>query len=99
MHALEAELEQRWRAMFAALAAGDDVAPAQRLRAEGVMEAAALLAIASPMALSDAMDRCYQAAFGHSIAADFGQDWQEFFPFPQIPAMARRAPVYPSTRD
>ena len=99
MHILEAELEQRWCAMFSALAAGDDVPPSQRLRAEGLMEAAVLLAIASPEALSDAMDRAYQSAFDRSLCDDFGDDWQEFFPFPQIPAMPKRAPVYPSTKD
>jgi hypothetical protein len=99
MQVLEAELKQRWHEMFCALAAGDDVPPTQRLRAEGIMEAAVLLSIASPEALSQAMDRCYQAAFGRCLAEDFGDDWQEFFPFPQIPAMAKRAPVYPSTKD
>jgi hypothetical protein len=85
--------------MFTALAGGDDVPPSQRLRAEGMMEAAVLSAVATPEALSQSMDRCYQDAFGRSISDDFGADWEEFFPFPQIPAMARRAPVYPSTHD
>jgi len=99
MHVLQTELEQRWQSMFAALAGGDDVPPAQRLRAEGMMEAAVLLGIATPAALLASMDRCYGEAFGRGISVEFGADWQEFFPFPQIPAMARRAPVYPSTRD
>jgi hypothetical protein len=85
--------------MFTDLASGDDVPPGQRLRTEGMMEAAALLGIATPAALVESMDRCYRAAFGRGIGDEFGADWQEFFPFPQIPAMARRAPVYPSTRD
>ncbi|HEY6132117.1 MAG TPA: hypothetical protein VIV27_08860 [Halioglobus sp.] len=99
MSVLQAELEYRWRAMFAALAGGNDVPPSQRLRAEGMMEAAALLGIATPAEMTVSMDRCYQAAYGRDINEDFGADWQEFFPFPQIPAMALRAPVYPSTRD
>lgn len=99
MHVLMAELERRWRDMFVALAGGDDVPPSQRLRAEGMMEAAVLLGIATSADLTGAMDRCYGAAYGRGIAEDFGADWQEFFPFPQIPAMARRAPVYPSTSD
>lgn len=93
------ELQRRWGDMFTALAAGDDLPPAQRLRAEGLMEAAALLGEATEEELVAAMDRCYRAAFGHSIAQDCGGDWRDFHPFPQIPAMARRAPVYPSTRD
>jgi hypothetical protein len=99
MHVLLTGIEQRWRAMFAALAAGDDVSPALRLRTEGMMEAAVLIAIATPDELAGAMGRCYQSAYGRSIGDDFGADWQEFFPFPQIPAMARRAPVYPSTKE
>ncbi len=99
MHVLETELEQRWRSMFLALAAGDDVPPTARLRTEGVMEAVALQGITSREELLRAMDRCYREAFGQGVADDFGEDWEAFFPFPQIPAMARRAPVYPSTKD
>jgi hypothetical protein len=96
MQVLEIELEQRWSTMFAALASGDDVPPSRRLRAEGMMEAAVLLGIATADELLQSMNHCYQSAFGQGIAAAFGDDWQELFPFPQIPAMARRAPVYPS---
>lgn len=99
MQVLVAELEARWQAMFTALVAGDDVSPGQRLRTEGLMEAAVLMAVATPGELLAAMDRCYQSAYGCSIADHFGSDWQDFFPFPQIPAMAKRAPVYPSTKD
>jgi len=99
MHVLLIELERRWRAMFDALAAGDDVPPSQRLRAEGLMEAAELQGIVTREQLLDSMGRCYGEAFGRAIAEDFGEDWAVFFPFPQIPAMARRAPVYPSTKD
>ena len=73
--------------------------PRPPLRAEGLMEAALLLGAASPEELDRAMDGCYRQAFGRTLADDFGDDWREFYPFPQIPAMGRRAPVYPSTRD
>ena len=99
MDALQAELERRWRRMFVALTSGDDVPPVMRLRTEGIMEAAVLLELAAPAALQGAMDDCYRAACGEGLAEQFGADWQDFFPFPQIPAMGRRAPVYPSTRD
>lgn len=99
MERLVPELEQRWLAMFSALAAGDDVPPSQRLRAEGMMEAVALAQAATTADIDATMARCYQSAFGREIIVDFGADWRKFFPFPQIPAMARRAPVYPSTRD
>lgn len=99
MHTLMAELERRWQAMFDALAAGQDLPPGQRLRTEGMMEAALLLDAASEAQLLAAMESCYRKAFGRDIRTDFGADWRAFFPFPQIPAMARRAPVYPSTTD
>ena len=99
MDALTRELHGRWQAMFTALAAGEDVPPARRLRAEGMMEAALLLGLASADELLRAMDACYLAAYGRAIAEDFGADWQDFYPFPQIPAMGKRAPVYPSTAD
>lgn len=99
MEPLQLEIERRWRVMFDALAAGEDVSPSRRLRTEGMMEAAVLSGVASAEALNVAMNAIYSQSFGQDIAADFGEDWQDFFPFPQIPAMGRRAPVYPSTSD
>jgi hypothetical protein len=93
------ELERRWDVMFKALVDGDDVPPAQRLRTEGMMESAVLLGVASVADLLLAMDNRYRSAYGRDLAEDFGADWQDFYPFPQIPAMGRRAPVYPSTTD
>lgn len=99
METLTGELKQRWTAMFTALATGDDVPPSMRLRAEGMMESALLLGHASIEELDQAMGQCYQGAFRSAITEDFGADWREFYPFPQIPAMGLRAPVYPSTND
>ena len=96
---LLAELEARWLAMFTALAEGDDLPPAQRLRSEGLMEAAVMLGLAAAAELDTAMDTCYREACGRTLAQDFGADWRAFYPFPQIPALGRRAPVYPSTAD
>jgi hypothetical protein len=64
-----------------------------------MMEALVLLGPVTANEVVTAMDECYQSAFGRGIAEDFGEDWQEFYPFPQIPAMGRRAPVFPSTSD
>mgnify|MGYP001822326634 FL=1 len=97
MQALLDELRSRWHSMFGTLAAGADVPPGLRLRTEGMMESVVLLGAASPAELQDAMDDCYRSVNGHGLADDLGDDWREFFPFPQVPAMARRAPVYPST--
>ena len=99
MSTLLTELESRWQRIFSALAAGSDVAPSLRLRTEGLMEAAILSQTASAEQLTEQMATCYLDAFDRSLAQDFGSDWQDFFPFPQIPAMAKRAPVYRSTKD
>lgn len=92
------ELQLRWQRMFEALAAGSDVPPAQRLRTEGMMEAA-VLGGARESALDAAMDDCYRRAWGHRLEADFGPQWRNFYPFPLIPAVGLRAPVHPSTPD
>jgi hypothetical protein len=97
--ALTAELQQRWQSMFSQLAAGGELAPGPRLRAEGMMEATVLSGQASESELQQAMDEVYLACFGRSLVEDFGTDWTDFYPFPQIPAVTKRAPVFPSTRD
>jgi len=99
MQAVVDELNRRWRSMFEALSRGDDLPPGPRLRAEGMMEALVLAGAASEAELRAAMAACHQDAFGETIAATFGEDWATLFPFPQIPALAQRAPVYPSTKD
>lgn len=96
---LKAELLRRWQQIFSALECGEDVSPGQRLRAEGVMEAAVMTGEASTDALLAAMDSCYVEIRGCSLADEFGEDWREFYPFPQIPGFMQRAPVYPSTSD
>lgn len=99
MNPLLAEMEARWQAMFAALQQGDDLPPTIRLRCEGLMEAAVLQGLASTTEIDIRMDTCYRQASGATLAEDFGAGWRNFYPFPQIPAVAQRAPVYPSTAD
>ena len=99
MEVLMEELQRRWQGMFAALSRGEDLPPGRRLRAEGMAEAAVLLDLAASCELDEIMDKCYEAALGRPLAEDFGNDWRVFSPFPEIPAMAPRAPVYPSTAD
>lgn len=96
---LLAELERRWQRMFQQLEDGDDLPPSQRLRAEGLMEALVLLDPGSEARVQAAMNVAYRQVTQRSLDEDFGDDWQRFFPFPQIPAMAQRAPVHPSTAD
>ncbi|MEH6587277.1 MAG: hypothetical protein V7720_12010 [Halioglobus sp.] len=99
MQPLLQELHSRWQGMFAALARGEDLPPGRRLRAEGLAEAAVLTGAASEESLDQDMDRYFREAFGISLGECLEEDWRDFFPFPEIPAVARRAPVYPSTAD
>ena len=99
MSALMDEVTGRWRELFRQLAAGDDAPPSQRLRLEGLMEALAITGECMPAEIQAAMDRCYREAFGHGLDHALGEDWSSLYPFPQIPAFMRRAPVYPSTSD
>jgi hypothetical protein len=91
------ELHLRWSAIFSALVEGDDVPPALRLRTEGVMEAAVLSGVAQEEDILAAMAECYLSTYGRSLEDEFGAQWLALFPFPQIPAMAERAPVFLST--
>lgn len=99
MNPIVEELSKRWQIMFSELQQGDDLPPGVRLRTEGMMEATVLLGIVSAEELQSLMAARYEEAFGTSLAEEFGVEWADFFVFPQIPAMARRAPVYPSTKD
>ena len=99
MDALLARIEGRFREMFTALAAGADVAPSLRLRTEGLMEAAVVADMADQNRIDTLLADCYHAAFDRRVEDDFGADWRAFHPFPQVPAVGRRAPVYPSTSD
>lgn len=90
-----AELERRWRGLFASLQGGGEAPPGRRLRTEGLMEAMVLLDVASESAVQDALENCYIEAFGEPLPGD----WRELFPFPQIPGFGRRAPVFPSAKD
>lgn len=96
---LLAELERRWLRLFQHLQRGLDAPPAQRLRIEGLMEAAALLEPGCEERLQQAMAVVYRQVNERALEQDFGEDWADFYPFPQIPALAQRAPVYPSTAD
>ena len=99
MSPLLEEVNVRWRQMFSQLHGGGDVPPGQRLRTEGMMEALVLLGELASEDLQGRMDKAYVEVTGRTLAEDFEDDWQEFYPFPQIPAVGLRAPVYPSTAD
>jgi hypothetical protein len=92
-------LRQRWLSAFTQLNEGEDWPPGGRMRTEGMMEALVLLQPDSRERQITAMGECYREVFGCGLDEAFGKDWQLFYPFPQIPAMMRRAPVYPSTSD
>lgn len=63
------------------------------------MEAAVLCGDADAEAVDELLKRSFEAAFGRPLCEFFGPRWREFFPYPQIPAVMQRAPVYPSTGD
>lgn len=98
-NALVTAIERGWREAFTALSEGDDLPPGQRYRLEGMMAAAEVLRPGVGDQLMTSMDAVYREVFGETLADTFGGDWRQFYPFPQIPAVMRRAPVYPSTAD
>lgn len=99
MSRLVDELERRWEDIYGRLAAGEDVPPALRLRAEGLMEAAVLEGRATVEELQACMAQAYRRFLSRELTADWGEDWPAFFPFPQIPGFGRRAPVWPTSGD
>ncbi len=90
-------LRERLLELYRAAAAGEDVPPAPRLRAEGMMETLRMLGIASEAQLAAELAAAYREALGRELAVDWGENWRERFPFPQLPLFTARAPVYPST--
>ncbi|MBT4522877.1 MAG: hypothetical protein HOC23_22995 [Halieaceae bacterium] len=99
MSLLLTEIQARWHQLFSLLEAGSDVPPSLWMRTEGLMEAATITGETIPAEIDALMDGVYQTIYGQNLATAFGGDWRDFYPFPQIPAVAKRAPVYPSTSD
>lgn len=99
MTAVLIEIEQRMTELFTRLANGLDVSPGARMRLEGMLEATVLMGVAGEEALTRVIGQCYFRAFAVTLEDQWGKDWQQFFPFPQIPAMMVRAPVVPTTTD
>ena len=85
--------------MFGQLHSGQDVSLSLRLRTEGLMEAWVLSGGADAHSVQRVMAELYQEVCGCSAEDAWGVAWREFYPFPQIPAYAERAPVVPSTAD
>lgn len=92
-------LRQRWFDIFQRLASEGEVAPGFVLRSEGMMEAWVLAGKFSAAQLQEEMSAQYEQVSGATLAQVWGEHWRDFFPFPQIPAFAPRAPVEPSTSD
>lgn len=95
--AIREELELRWRRMLERVAAGDDIPPSLRLRAEGLMEALVLAGASTEAELQAAMSAAHARETGNRLEAQLSEDWQRAHPFPQIPFFQQRAPVYPGT--
>ncbi|MCX2982656.1 hypothetical protein EYC98_17480 [Halieaceae bacterium IMCC14734] len=92
-------LRQRWFDIFQRLANEGEVPPAFVLRTEGMMEAWVVSGQCSAVQLQAEMSTQYQRVSGDSLAQVWGENWSDFFRFPQIPAFAPRAPVVPSTNE
>jgi hypothetical protein len=99
MGSLESEIRQRLKEQFQLLARGDDAPPGPRYRLEGLMEAAVISGEVKKEVLRALLAQMHQDIFGEAIEARLGEDWEQWHPFPQIPAFALRAPVSPSTSD
>jgi hypothetical protein len=97
--ALLVALERRFEDMLTAVAAGEDIAPAQRCRAEGLMEALVLLGVRSEGDVQASMEELYLRHLGRSMQEDLGAGWQRRHPFPEIPFFMARAPVHRGGSD
>jgi hypothetical protein len=93
----ELQLGRRLRAVFAAYAGGQDVAPGERLRLEGYMQAGIELGLASRDELVLLLQQTHLEYMGQELAEPFPpMDENSVIP---IPVRMQRAPVYPSTSD
>ncbi|MEL7043842.1 MAG: hypothetical protein AAGL66_02335 [Pseudomonadota bacterium] len=99
MSLIAEEIEARLRRLLADLAAGDDAPPADRLRLEGLCEAAVLTGELASRDLDVLLERLHSEYFDTSLSASLGADWRVYHPFPQLPLYMRRAPVSPSTPE
>ena len=88
---LRAELEP----ILAALAAGEDVAPARGYRAEGYAQALVGLGITQTGDIVALLRACYAEALGEERAAGFRPEDFRRAELPAIPVRLPRAPVYP----
>ncbi len=87
----------RLRRLLTDLAAGHDAPPGQRLRLEGLCEAAVMVGELSSHELDELLERLHLEYLGAPLSASLGDDWRTYHPFPQLPLYMRRAPVSPST--
>lgn len=99
MSSLPNIIETRLQALLAAVAAGDDVAPARLLRLEGLCEAAVQTGVCREDEIDALFNRLHEAALGESLEARLGRTWRNDHPFPELPLYMQRAPVLPSTPD
>lgn len=96
-----AETRQRLATVFEAWALGRDVAPGERLRLEGFMQAGIVLGLATRQQVLACMAEICREYLGEAAMEHCEA------PFPPmadpgilpLPPLMRRAPVVPSTRD
>lgn len=95
---LYTEIETRLRRLLERLAAGDDAPPGQRLRLEGLCEAAVLAGECDSAAIDELLDDLHRELRDRSLVEVLGDDWRRAHPFPELPLFMDRAPVSPSTK-
>jgi hypothetical protein len=83
--------------ILAALATGDDVAPARLHRAEGFAQAVLALGLADAEALIACIRACYRETLGEERSGQFEDADFRRGELPAIPFRLPRAPVYPSS--
>lgn len=85
------EIESRLSLIFKAYAGGEDVPPARLYRTEGFIEAGCCMGYITEVAVSKLMQRLHQQILGRRLDMAAGSGIH-------IPALMKRAPVYPSTK-
>lgn len=84
-------IEQRLNKIFADYQSGQDVSPALRFATEGMMELALAAGLLTQKQLNSSLNNCYRRCFNNPAEPSLVA--------PRIPALMKRAPVVPTTKD
>ena len=87
---VHAQISSRLLDIFSAYQRGDDVPPAQLFHTEGFVEACCVMGVITREEAFQIMAAVYTQVFNEPLVNSSEQEFQ-------IPALMKRAPVYPST--